>query len=244
MTDLQSQSSECSLALPGHGVIVTGAASGMGRRTAELFQAAGARVLATDISPVDADTPAGRMEALQGDISDEVFVRELVSQASRDGFSAVVHCAGIHDPTGLETTLDAWERVLSVNLRSSFLILKYAIPVLEARGGGSIVLVGSTSGIDGGIVCGPAYASSKAGVHGLTKWAAKRFASKGIRVNAIAPGPIATPMSSAAGVRPDLVPLGRMGDPLDIAKLALYLAGDAGGFVTGQIWSVNGGTLI
>jgi 2-keto-3-deoxy-L-fuconate dehydrogenase len=245
MTDVRpAAAAELDLGMPGRGVIVTGAASGMGRRTAGLFRRAGAEVLATDITAVDASTPAGPIRTLSGDISDEEFVRSLVRLASEEGFSAVVHCAGIHDPTGLETTLDAWERLLEVNLTSSFLLLKYAVPHLVERGGGSIVLIGSTSGLDGGILCGPAYAASKAGIHGLTKWAAKHYAASQVRVNAIAPGPIATPMSAGAGVRPDKVPLGRMGDPLDVARLALYLAGDAGSFVTGQIWSVNGGTLI
>ena len=246
MTDVLAATSEVSLTMTGQGVMVTGAASGMGRRTAELFCQAGARVLATDISPFDPETPSGQVETLQGDISDEDFVRSLVSTGAgrENGFSAVVHCAGIHDPTGLETTVDAWERLLAVNLGSSFLLLKYAVPHLIERGGGSVVLLGSTSGLDGGVVCGPAYAASKAGVHGLTKWAAKRLAPKRVRVNAIAPGPIATPMNAAAGVRTDRIPLGRIGDPLDVARLALFLAGDAGSFVTGQIWSVNGGTVI
>lgn len=246
MTDVLAATSDLSLAMTGEGVIVTGAASGMGRRTAELFRQAGARVLATDISPLDPATPSGAVQTLQGDISDESFVRSLVTTAAgwENGFSAVVHCAGIHDPTGLETTVEAWERLLAVNLGSSFLLLKYAVPHLVERGGGSVVLLGSTSGLDGGVVCGPAYAASKAGVHGLTKWAAKRLASKRVRVNAIAPGPIATPMNAAAGVRTDRIPLGRVGDPLDVARLALFLSGDAGSFVTGQIWSVNGGTVI
>lgn len=244
MTDLRLDPSEVALTMTGQGVIVTGAASGMGRRTAELFRQAGARVLATDISPLDTDTPSGRIDTIQGDISDDAFVRGVVDAATDGELSAVVHCAGIHDPTGLETTVEAWDRLLAVNLRSSFLILKYAVPRLVDRGGGSVVLIGSTAGLDGGMLCGPAYSASKAGIHGLTKWAAKRYAAQQVRVNAIAPGPIATPMSAEAGVRAEVVPLGRMGDPLDIARLALYLAGDAGGFVTGQIWSVNGGTLI
>ena len=245
MTSTQPISSDLLLSLPGRGVIVTGAASGMGRRTAELFAEAGAAVTATDISPIDPETEHGALHVSTGDVADEHYVRSLVeASVTTQRLAAVVHSAGIHDPTGLEATVDQWDRVIDVNLTSGFLLLKYAMPALVENGAGSVVLIGSTSGLDGGRLCGPAYAASKAGVHGLVKWAASRYARHGIRVNAIAPGPIDTPMNHLAGVDPAIVPLGHMGQPIDVARLALYLAADMGSYVTGQIWSVNGGTVI
>jgi NAD(P)-dependent dehydrogenase (short-subunit alcohol dehydrogenase family) len=223
-------------------VIVTGAASGIGRRTAELFVEAGAQVTATDIRPIDPETPHGKLEVSIGDLSRESYVRSLVEGVAADRpLAAIVHCAGIFDGPDLDTDLALWEKVIGTNLTSGFLLLKYSIPALQRRGGGSVVLIGSVSGINGGYRSGPAYAASKAGVHGLVKWAAKRYAGDGIRVNAVAPGTIRTPMSVAAEVPASLTPLGHPGEPLDIARAALYLASPAGNFVTGTVFVVDGG---
>ena len=105
------------------------------------------------------------------------------------------------------------------------------------------MLIGSTSGINGGHLAGPAYAASKTGVHGLVRWAAKVYAPDNVRVNAVAPGPIRTPMNENAG--PGVpAPLGGRGEPLDIARAALYLTSDAGRFVTGTTFVVDGGLTI
>jgi 3-oxoacyl-[acyl-carrier protein] reductase len=230
--------------IAGRTVLVTGAASGIGRRTAELFLEAGATVVGADLNPYRGDSPSTAIDLRQGDLSDEQFVQNLAADLADTGLSSVVHCAGIHGGAGLSTSAADFDRIVATNLRSSFLMLKYMIPILLSRAGGSVILLGSACGLDSGGVCGPAYSASKAGVHALVKWAAREYAKSGIRVNSIAPGPIATPMSVASGVKLDRVPLGHLGEPIDIARLALFISGEAGNFVTGQIWSINGGAVI
>jgi NAD(P)-dependent dehydrogenase (short-subunit alcohol dehydrogenase family) len=241
----QDIADDLTLSMDGKSVIVTGAASGIGRRTAEFFVQAGAHVTACDIREVDPLTPHGKMEVSVGDLSDEQHVRSMVDHvAAEEPLAGLVHCAGIFDGPGLDADLAVWDRVISTNLTSGFLLLKYCIPRLLERGGGAVVLIGSVSGINGGYTSGPAYAASKAGVHGLVKWAAKHYAADGITVNAIAPGTIRTPMSESAKVDTALTPLGHAGDPLDIARAALYLASPAGQFVTGTVFVVDGGMTI
>jgi NAD(P)-dependent dehydrogenase (short-subunit alcohol dehydrogenase family) len=236
---------DVTLSMDGKGVIVTGAASGIGRRTAELFVQARAHVTGCDIREVDPVTPHGKLQVSTGDLSSEEYVKSVVATAGDDrGIAALVHCAGIFDGPELDVDLGVWERVLATNLTSGFLLLKHSIPHFRSVGGGSVVLIGSVSGINGGYRSGPAYAASKAGVHGLVKWAAKRYAGDSIRVNAVAPGTIRTPMSERAEVPASLTLLGRPGDPVDIAQAALYLASPAGSFVTGTVLVVDGGMTI
>jgi NAD(P)-dependent dehydrogenase (short-subunit alcohol dehydrogenase family) len=226
-------------------IIITGTASGIGQRTAELFVEAGAMVTASDINPTEAMTPWGMQRVSQGDISDEAYIVDLLDEASQDGpLRGVVHCAGIFDKTQLDSDLESWHRVLETNTTSSFLLLKHAVPRIVESGGGNIVLIGSVSGINGGYKAGPAYGASKAGVHALVKWAARRYAASGIRVNAIAPGIISTPLMQASGVSTDLIPSGTAGTPLDIAQAALYLSSSAASFVNGTVLVVDGGMTI
>ena len=237
--------SDLTMSLDGVGALVTGAASGIGRRTAELFREAGAEVTACDIHGVDPSTRHGTLRAVASDLSTDEGVRLAVAetQAGNAPLGCLVHCAGIMDWAGLDGDLEHWNQVVNTNLTSAFLLLKHAVPHMLPRGG-SIVLIGSISGINGGIAAGPAYVASKAGVHGLVKWAAKQFAPQGIRVNAVAPGTIQTPLAAGADEARALTPLGRGGEPLDIARAALYLSSAAGSFVTGAIWVVDGGLTI
>jgi 3-oxoacyl-[acyl-carrier protein] reductase len=234
-----------SLRVDGQSIIVSGAASGIGRRTAELFAEAGATVTACDINPIDPHTSHGDLRVRVGDVGDEDYISSVVADAdSVSPLRAVVHCAGIFDGPGLDADLSLWKRIIDTNLTSGFLFLKHALPRIEAAGGGSIVLIGSVSGINGGYKSGPAYAASKAGVHGLVKWAARRYAPVGIRVNAVAPGSIRTPMNAAASTPTSLTPLGHLGETIDIARAALYLVSPIGAFVTGSIHVVDGGMTI
>ena len=245
MTDVAVTESNLTLRMDGLGVVVTGAASGIGRRTAELFVEAGAIVTGCDINPIEPIEGDGEFRSMIGDIADEGYVEEVISGTVGSGrLAAVVHCAGIFDGPALDADLAVWHRVIDTNLTSGFLLLKHAVPHLEEAGGGAVVLIGSVSGINGGYKAGPAYAASKAGVHGLVKWAARRYAPAGIRVNAVAPGTIRTPMSEAAVVPTKFTPLGHAGEPLDIARAALYLASPAGSFVTGTVMVVDGGMTI
>ncbi len=225
--------------------VITGAASGIGRRTAELFVEAGAHVTATDLNSVEAKTPWGELHVSQGDISDEDYVVRLLDEASVDGpLRSLVHCAGIFAASQLDSDLSSWHRVIDTNTTSSFLLLKHAVPRLEAAGGGTVVLIGSVSGLNGGYTSGPAYGVSKAGIHTLVKWTARRYAAAGIRINAVAPGFISTPMLSTSGASNNLIPSGVPGSALDIAQAALYLASTASSFVNGTILVVDGGMTI
>ena len=212
MTDTETRAADdLTLRLDGRSVIVTGAASGIGRRTAELFVEAGATVTACDINPIEAATPHGELKPIVGDVGDEDYVEAVVAAAgATTPLSAIIHCAGIFDGPGLDADISVWRKVIDTNLTSGFLFLKHGIPRIEEAGGGAIVLIGSVSGINGGYKSGPAYAASKAGVHGLVKWAARRYAPTGVTVNAVAPGTIATPMSAAAVVPTKLTPLGHV----------------------------------
>jgi 3-oxoacyl-[acyl-carrier protein] reductase len=242
--DLVSTRPDLVLSMAGQSVIVTGAASGIGRRTAEVFLEAGAIVTACDRRPFELEsTGPGEVHISVGDLGHEDYVAPMVDEVGRTWpLAGLVHCAGMFDGPELDVPLDQWESVITTNLTSGFLLLKHTIPHFRRRGEGSVVLIGSVSGLNGGHKSGPAYAASKAGVHGLAKWAAKRFASDGIRVNAIAPGTIRTPMSR--DIPESLTPLGHAGTPLDIARAALYLIGPMGAFVTGTVLVIDGGMTI
>jgi NAD(P)-dependent dehydrogenase (short-subunit alcohol dehydrogenase family) len=236
--------SDLQLTMRDQPVIVTGAASGIGRTTAELFIEAGATVTACDIRPFEMDaSPEHRLRVSVGDLGKEDYVAAMVEEAgAEEPLGALVHCAGIFDGPELDVTLDMWEKVIGSNLTSGFLLLKHCIPQFRRRGRGAVVLIGSISGINGGYRSGPAYAASKAGVHGLAKWAAKRYAPEGIRVNAIAPGTIRTPMSR--DTPESLTPLGTIGSPADVARMALFLVSPMGSYITGTIAVVDGGMTI
>ena len=232
--------------MQGRQVLVTGAASGIGRRTAETFVDAGASVLGCDITPWDAPDGVRRVVA---DLGEAGAVARVIDALDEDEapLRGLVHCAGIFDGRDTVGDLELWHRVLDVNLTSGMLLLTGCAPRIAAAGGGAVVLIGSVSGINGGYLAGPAYAASKAGVHGLVKWGAKRYAGDQVRVNAIAPGTIRTPMSEGGGagrVAASQTPLGHPGEPSDVANAALYLTSDAASFVTGVVMVVDGGLTI
>ena len=225
-------------------VLITGAARGIGRATMQTFAAAGANVFATDLAEI---APDGGVTTHAGDIATDEGVRDAIDSCveAYGGLDGIVHCAGILNLNDLAaTTISEWDAVLGVNVRSGFLLLQHGVPRLLERGGGCITLLGSISGQNGGVVCGPAYAASKGAVHALVKWAARNYAGAGIRVNAIAPGPVHTDMSEAASMSGAHVPLGRLGRAEEIGQLAVYLASDAGSWITGQVLGINGGLLI
>jgi NAD(P)-dependent dehydrogenase (short-subunit alcohol dehydrogenase family) len=227
----------------GRAVLVTGAGGGIGRAVVDEFMRLGASVVASDIRATEVPDGARTVAC---DVRDESAVRGLVEEAAGEaGLSVLVHCTGILDLEDLQhATLEGWNDVIAVNLTSAFLLLQAAIPRLTGPPPGSVVIVGSLSGQTGGLVCGPAYAASKGGLHTLARWAARTQAPTGVRVNVIAPGPIDTNMAAAGGMSAQNVPLGRLGRPDEVARLAGYLASDAAGFMTGQVIGINGGTFI
>ena len=235
--------------LIGRVAIVTGASSGMGRATALALAREGVKTVCLDIA-APTDTVAqifangGWAMAATVDLSDDDGVRDTVARtvAELGTLDIFVNCAGIGDFTTLEqTTPEYWARQIAINLTGPFLAVRHAIPAMQLSGGGVVILFGSIAGKTGGLKNGPAYAAAKAGVHGLVKWSAKAFASSGIRVNGIAPGPVDTPFTQGQSFDPASVPLGRLGTPEEFAESVVYLVSDAASWITGQIVNINGG---
>lgn len=239
--------------------LVTGAAAGIGRATALAFARAGAQVVAADRDQEGNEETAqqirdagGDVLAVEADMASADAVAHLVDEAVRRFGQLDVACnnAGIEGeqaPTA-DCTEENWNRVIGINLKGVWLCMKHEIPVMLRQGGGAIVNMASIAGLVGfpGI---PAYVASKHAVNGLTKTAALEYAQQGIRVNAICPGAIETPMidrfvHGSPEQQAQLVglhPLARMGKPEEIADAVLYLCSDAASFVTGHIMAVDGG---
>ena len=231
--------------LAGKVAIVTGAASGIGKATAELFRSEGATVIGADVRE-GADVRA--------DAGSEGAVSDLVNEVARDhgGLHIFFANAGISGgfATIAEQTAADWAEILRINLIGPFLAIKYAGPVIAKRGGGSIICTASVAGIRSG-AGGAAYSASKAGVINLVQTAAQQLSGSGIRVNAICPGLIETGMTKPLyelaratgreGRLGELNPLQRGGEPEEIAKAALFLASDEASYVNGAALVVDGG---
>ena len=234
--------------------LVTGAASGIGAVIAELFLAAGYAVALFDINEQALDETAARLGpahkriAIAGDVSNEEQVREAVARSVRElgALDVLINNAGVEIyGTVVEMTSAQWERQLSVNLKGAYLCSKYAIP--EMKRGGAIIHISSAHAFVSWARCG-AYDASKSGLLGLTRAMAIDHGPQGIRVNAICPGYIDTPMldkAVAAGEADRTAimkfhPLGRIGTAADVAEAALFLASDAAGFISGTTLAVDG----
>ena len=245
--------------MQGRAALVTGAAAGIGRATAEAFARAGARVVVSDVAdgePVARGIRDGGGEAvfIRCDVSraDEVeaLVRATVAAFGRLDFA--FNNAGVEGETAptAECTEANWDRVMSINLKGVWLCMRAEIPRMLEGGGGAIVNCSSIAGVAGypGI---PAYSASKHGLVGVTKSAALEYATQGIRVNAVCPGVIRTamverfthgdPAAEAQVVASE--PVGRMGTPDEVASAVLWLCSDGAGFVTGHALAVDGGYL-
>lgn len=240
-------------------ILITGAAGGMGQAAARLLKASGAKLVLTDInagglSAIGREIAAGGAETLQLqlDVSSAEQTKSVASAAADKfgGIDGLLHFAGVIDAHGVEdTTVAHWNRVININLLGTFLVAQAVAAVMRQQRRGRIVLTASDSARKGASISGPAYAASKGGVIALTRDLAMKLGPSGIAVNAICPGIVLTPMvTKDVGIGQAAIdevisrtPLGRLGQPDDMANMAIMLLTDAAKFVNGEIVEVNGG---
>ena len=245
--------------MDGKAALISGGARGMGAAEARLFAAEGAAVVIGDILDDEGEAVAAAIQAGGGqcaychlDVTLESDWRAAVAAAvSRFGkLDALVNNAGIgSSPHKIhEEPIELWERTMDINLKGVFLGTRTAIPAMQAAGGGSIINISSQLGIVAVPYNGAAYQTAKGGVRIFTKAAALQYAADGIRVNSVHPGPIVTEMTRAGRDNPERmalalarIPMGRYGEPEEVANAVLYLASDESSFVTGSEVVVDGG---
>lgn len=238
--------------------IITGAGSGIGKAAAELFAKAGAKVVISDINEQHGNSAVEEIKQNGGEAffvkadsskpeDNEALVRQAMQQYG--ALDIAVNNAGIGGPLGLtgEYPIDGWQKVIDINLSGVFYGMRYQIPAMQERGG-SIVNIASILGM-AGTKGSPAYVAAKHGVVGLTKAAALEYADKNIRINAVGPGYINTPLvmnsldEAALKALVGLHPIGRLGEAPEIAELILWLASPKASFVTGAYYPADGGYL-
>jgi NAD(P)-dependent dehydrogenase (short-subunit alcohol dehydrogenase family) len=242
--------------LDGRVAVITGAGSGIGLATARRFTAEGAVVVAVDVNQAALDAVAGEIGAdpVACDVTDEDAVRALFDgvAARHGGVDIAFNNAGISPPDDdsiLDTGLEAWERVQRVNLTSVYLCCKYAIPHMLRQGRGSIVNTASFVALMGAATSQISYTASKGGVLAMTRELGVQFAREGVRVNALCPGPVNTPLlkelfakdPERAARRLVHVPMGRFAEPEEIAAAVTFLASDDASFITANSFVVDGG---
>jgi NAD(P)-dependent dehydrogenase (short-subunit alcohol dehydrogenase family) len=229
--------------------VITGAAGGIGQAAAERFAAEGARVVGVDLR----EHETGEL-SVQADLTEEAAVAALYGRIRRDmgQIDVLFNNAGISpgdDASVLDTSLEAWERVQNANLRSVFLCCKHGIPHLLEGGGGSVINTASFVAVMGAATSQISYTASKGGVLALSRELGVEFARRGVRVNALCPGPVDTPLlrelyakdPEQAARRLVHVPMGRFGRAEEIAAAALFLASQDSSFMTAQALLVDGG---
>jgi NAD(P)-dependent dehydrogenase (short-subunit alcohol dehydrogenase family) len=242
--------------LAGKVAVVTGAGSGIGLATVRRFTAEGARVVCADIDEVTGAAAAAEVggEFIVADVTSESDVEALFAETVEafGGLDVVFNNAGISpadDDSILTTGIEAWQRVQRVNLTSVYLCCKYAIAQMQSHCGGSIINTASFVAVMGSATSQISYTASKGGVLAMTRELGVQFAREGIRVNALCPGPVNTPLLTElfatdperAARRLVHVPMGRFGEPEEIAAAVTFLASDDSSFITASTFLVDGG---
>jgi NAD(P)-dependent dehydrogenase (short-subunit alcohol dehydrogenase family) len=236
--------------LAGKVCVITGAASGIGAETAALFRSEGAKVVGVDLR----DDSPGVDLALACDVADEDSVRSMYARAREElgRIDVLFNNAGISptdDGSVLETSLEAWQRVQDVNAKSVFLCCKHGIPHLLEGGGGSVINTASFVAVMGAATSQISYTASKGAVLALSRELGVQFARQGVRVNALCPGPVNTPLlqelfakdPEKAARRLVHLPMGRFAEAREIANAALFLASDESSYVNASTFLVDGG---
>ncbi len=244
--------------LEGKVCVITGAGGGMGRDAAILFTEEGAKVCAADVNVVAAEETgslcSGEAFAIQANVAEEADVTAMYAATAErfGGIDVLYNNAGISpndDASVLDTSVEAWDRVQAVNTRGVFLCCKHGIPYLLERGGGSVINVASFVAILGAATSQISYSASKGAVLSMSRELAVQFARRGIRVNALCPGPVETPLllnifgSDPAALERRRIhwPMGRLAKPREVVNGALFLASDESSYVNGATFLVDGG---
>ncbi|MDE8652521.1 SDR family NAD(P)-dependent oxidoreductase [Novosphingobium album (ex Liu et al. 2023)] len=243
--------------MDGQVAIVTGAAGGIGSEVVRTFAAAGATVIATDLGAENPFEGAERVHYIRYDVTSAEDTASVVSGtlAAHGRIDVLVACAGAISNLSLADASDEeWEKIWRVNTMGVVNPVRAIYPVMVDQGYGKMVALGSIAAKIGGVASGPAYVAAKSAVHGLMKWVAKSGAKHGVYANIIAPGPVETPMwqKCTDGAPPPAsgptansnVPLGRYGQPEDIAQGILFLCSPQSNWITGTTLDVNGGMLM
>ena len=245
--------------LTGQAALVTGGARGIGRACAERLSSAGAAVVIADRLAGEADAAAralvaagGKAVAVAADVSDPRSIAPMVDTATRafGHVDILVNNAGvISEVATADLTDEQWEHVVGINLKAVVFVTQACLPGMVRRGSGSIINISSLAARVGGIATGVDYSATKAGIIGVTRTLARQYGPQGIRVNAVAPGPIATEMTRhwSAELRESFIariPLGRFGTADDVARVVVFLAGPDSSYLTGVTIDVNGGSYM
>lgn len=239
--------------------IITGAAGGIGTATARAFVQQGADVCLIDLAQGRLDTLAAELREIGRrvvtyaiDVSEEGQIKQAVTKTLNDfgQIDILVNNVGICNTTPItRISVEEWDRIFAVNLRSVFLFCRELLPHMQSRRYGKIINLGSVGGKTGGLVSGAHYTASKAGVMCLTKSLALQTAQFGLNVNTVSPGVIKTRMTDDFGKEvtdsyAQKIPFKKLGTPEDVAQAILYLASDSAGYITGENIDVNGGLLM
>lgn len=240
------------LGLKGRRVLVTGAASGIGKATALLLARLGADLVVTDVAPLaDTETQAlkcgVKVTGRPGDLADEGFLQSLSSEPDLFAFA---NCAAVFSRDGWRADLspqDRFDLLMRINVRAPLVLGNALVDRFGERGGGYVVLVGSAAGRNGGGIAGGTpmdYAASKGGVHTLVRSLSRRGVARKVLVNGVAPGPVDTPLAQGLPFAPSALPLGRMGRAEEIAWPIAFLCSPAASYVSGAVLDVNGGAFV
>jgi len=245
--------------LEGKVCVITGAGGGMGRVAAEVFTGEGAQVCVADVDAAAAEETVGLCAegtsfALEVDVADEAQVAAMMRAAAEHfgGIDVLYNNAGIspwEDASVLDTSVEVWQRVQDVNTKGVFLCCKHGIPYLLERGGGSVINVSSLVALVGAATSQISYTASKGAVLSMSRELATQFARQGVRVNALCPGPVETPLllnlygNDPAELERRRVhwPMGRLAQPREVVNAALFLASDESSHVSGATFTVDGG---
>lgn len=238
------------LSLAGRRIAVTGAASGIGRETARAAARLGAELVLCDRAPLAAVAGelggGNRVATLEADMADDGWLERFMALGPYDG---IAHCAAVFQATPWQDDASPrarFARTMDVNVRVPLELGQALVDHMAGRGGGAVVLLGSAAGRTGGTSRDTPidYAASKGALHVVVRWLSRHAVGRGVRVNGIAPGPVATPMTAEMNFDPALLPSGRMGRPEEIAWMAAVLLTPAASYMSGAVVDVNGGTYV